>query len=67
MTDRFTLESQLDIRATDIAIIGMACRFPDANNPDIFWHNLCNGVESITFFTDAELEISDPALRNHPH
>lgn len=67
MTERFTLDSQLDIRSTDIAIIGMACRFPGANNPQAFWQNLCNGVESITFFTDAELEVCDPALLNHPH
>ena len=36
----------------DVAIIGMACRFPGANNIEEFWHNLCNGVESISFFDD---------------
>src|SRR5450432_1937829 len=30
-----------------IAIIGMACRFPGAQNIEEFWHNLQNGVESI--------------------
>lgn len=35
----------------DIAIIGMACRFPGANNIDEFWNNLKNGVESISFFS----------------
>ena len=39
----------------EIAIVGMAGRFPGARNLDEFWHNLCHGVESITFFTDAEL------------
>ena len=39
----------------DVAIIGMSCRFPGANNIDEFWSNLCNGVESITFFDDAEM------------
>ncbi len=38
-----------------IAVIGMACRFPGASNPDAFWENLCRGTESITFFSDAEL------------
>jgi phthiocerol/phenolphthiocerol synthesis type-I polyketide synthase E len=38
-----------------IAIIGMAGRFPGAKNVDIFWQNLRDGVESITFFTDEEL------------
>ncbi|AKG21612.1 polyketide synthase [Calothrix sp. 336/3] len=39
----------------EIAIIGMAGRFPGAKNVDIFWQNLRDGVESITFFTDEEL------------
>ena len=39
----------------EIAIIGMAGRFPGANNVDTFWQNLQNGVESISFFTDEEL------------
>ncbi|HEX2927595.1 MAG TPA: beta-ketoacyl synthase N-terminal-like domain-containing protein, partial [Ruminiclostridium sp.] len=38
-----------------IAIIGMNCRFPGANNIDEFWSNLCAGVESISFFTDEEV------------
>ncbi len=36
----------------DIAIIGMACRFPGAPNLDEFWHNLTSGVESITQLSD---------------
>lgn len=39
----------------DIAVIGMACRFPGANTLDQFWQNLCNGIESISFFTDEEI------------
>ncbi len=38
-----------------IAIIGMACRFPGAANHRAFWRNLCDGIESITALTDAEL------------
>lgn len=34
----------------EIAIIGIAGRFPDANDIDIFWRNLQNGVESVRFF-----------------
>lgn len=34
----------------DIAIIGMSCRFPGADDPDEYWHNLLNGVESIVEF-----------------
>ena len=32
---------------SDIAIIGIACRFPGAKNWREFWNNLINGVESI--------------------
>src|SRR5450432_1604607 len=42
-------------RLDGIAIIGMACRLPGANNPAEFWRNLCGGVESIRFFSAAEL------------
>jgi phthiocerol/phenolphthiocerol synthesis type-I polyketide synthase E len=39
-----------------IAIIGMAGRFPGANNIAEYWRNLRDGVESITFFSDEELQ-----------
>jgi len=53
----------------EIAIIGMACRFPGAKNVKEFWNNLQNGVESISFFTDTELLSSgvDPAMLNNPN
>ncbi|MDQ1351407.1 MAG: hypothetical protein QG657_1709, partial [Acidobacteriota bacterium] len=40
----------------DVAVIGMALRLPGAANIHEFWKNICNGVESITFFSDEELE-----------
>ena len=40
----------------EIAIIGMAGRFPGARSVDQFWQNLRDGVESISFFSDEELE-----------
>ncbi|WP_407884225.1 SDR family NAD(P)-dependent oxidoreductase [Scytonema sp. NUACC26] len=50
--------------AEPIAIVGMAGRFPGAKNVDEFWQNLREGVESISFFSDEELEAQgiDPAL-----
>ncbi|BFH67908.1 hypothetical protein J27TS7_37260 [Paenibacillus dendritiformis] len=39
----------------DIAVIGMAGRFPGARNIAEFWSNLQQGQESISFFTDDEL------------
>ncbi len=44
-----------DLNEFDIAIIGMAGRFPGANNITEFWNNLQSGTESITFFSDKEL------------
>ncbi len=44
-----------DVKQDDIAIIGMTCRFPGATTVEQFWQNLCQGVESITSFTDEEL------------
>src|ERR1044072_7749972 len=38
----------------EIAVIGMAGRFPGAKNLEQFWQNLCDGVESINFFTDED-------------
>src|SRR5205085_4287703 len=52
----------------DIAIVGMAGRFPGAGDLDAFWRNLRDGVESITFFSDEELAAVgvDPLLLKHP-
>ena len=40
----------------EIAVIGMAGRFPGAGSIDEFWENLKNGKEGIRFFTGEELE-----------
>lgn len=52
----------------DIAIIGMAGRFPGADSVEQFWQNLCDGIESITFFNDEELIAAgvDPELLKDP-
>jgi len=39
----------------DIAVVGMAGRFPGARNLDEFWRNVVEGIESITRFSDEEL------------
>jgi len=53
----------------EIAIIGMAGRFPGARNIQIFWQNLCAGKETVTFFSDEELVQTgvDPALLKDPN
>ena len=50
-----------------IAIVGMAGRFPGADDVEAFWRNLCDGRESIRFFRADELDPSIPsALRDDP-
>lgn len=44
-----------NINDSDVAIIGMSCRFPGAKTIEKFWQNLRDGVESITVFSDEEL------------
>lgn len=39
-----------------IAVVGMACRVPGADNVEQFWQNLAGGIESIRQFTDDELD-----------
>ena len=39
----------------DIAIVGMAARFPGAPDLEAFWRNLCAGVESVSRLTPQEL------------
>jgi len=53
----------------EIAVIGLAGRFPGAKNIDQFWQNLCGSVESIVPFSDHELEAKGvPAdWMNHPN
>lgn len=50
----------------DVAIIGMAGRFPGARDIPAFWENMKNGIEGISFFSDDEMEVEiDPNdLRN---
>ena len=58
-----------DYLGNEIAIIGMACRLPGAQNPAEYWDNLRNGVESIRPYTDDELRaagVSEKMIQ-HPN
>src|SRR5437868_2002448 len=48
----------------DIAVIGVAGRFPGASNVDEFWHNLRAGIESDKFFSDDELQAAGESSDN---
>lgn len=53
---------------TDIAVVGMAGRFPGARTPTELWANVRAGVESIRTLSEAELLAAgvDPALLADP-
>lgn len=52
---------------SEFAIIGMACRFPGANNLDEYWQNLLAGKETVSFFTEEELSAEvDAGERSNP-
>ena len=53
----------------EIAVVGMSGRFPGAADIEEFWKNLKNGNETITFFSDKELEDCgiDPILIKYPN
>src|SRR5689334_11259945 len=51
-----------------VAIIGMSGRFPGATTVEQFWQNLAAGVESLTTFSDEELQAAGvpPAVYHQP-
>ncbi|MFG6449091.1 SDR family NAD(P)-dependent oxidoreductase [Roseateles sp. BYS180W] len=58
-----------DRTGAEIAIVGMAGRFPGADNVDAFWRNLQAGLESVTRFDAEELRRQgvDAALLDDPN
>lgn len=59
--------SDMSDEENSIAIIGMAGRFPGAENVEKFWDNLCLGIESISHFSDKALKdagISEKLINN---
>ncbi len=54
----------IDDSSSDIAIIGMACRFPGCNTTDQFWKNLTLGKETISHFSNEELEKNEFEYHN---
>jgi phthiocerol/phenolphthiocerol synthesis type-I polyketide synthase E len=52
-------DSTENYNGSEIAIIGVSCRFPGAKNTTEFWENLCGGVESISFLKTEDLERSN--------
>jgi len=61
-------EETTKLNGAEIAIIGMAGRFPGARNIEEYWRILRDGIEAISFLSDEELDPSgiDAHLRSHP-
>ena len=58
---------QPDVADTDVAVIGMAGRFPRARDVDEFWRNLVQGVECIATLSEEQLRaagVSERMLRS---
>jgi acyl transferase domain-containing protein/thioesterase domain-containing protein len=49
------MTAEPEISPTDIAIVGMAGRFPGARSIDEYWRLLAGGVEGIVTYTEEEL------------
>ncbi|HXO20693.1 MAG TPA: amino acid adenylation domain-containing protein, partial [Thermoanaerobaculia bacterium] len=62
--------TRIERAGSEIAVVGLAGRFPGARDVEEYWRNLRDGVESIRFFSDEELLaaafpqelLSDPRL-----
>jgi amino acid adenylation domain-containing protein len=58
----------MNIPENAVAIVGLAGRFPGANDVAQFWRNIRAGITSIARFSDAELEDSFSAdIRHNPN
>ena len=54
MSDELAM-TEMETFDTDIAVIGMSCRYPKSRNLDEWWENLRSGTELISFFSEQEL------------
>ncbi|GHO70186.1 hypothetical protein KSC_090780 [Ktedonobacter sp. SOSP1-52] len=58
-----------ELNGLEVAIVGLAGRFPGAKNVEEYWQHLCEGTETISSFSEDELaaegvdahELQDPA------
>ncbi|OBX24917.1 amino acid adenylation domain-containing protein [Gelidibacter algens] len=66
-TKKTIKKGPVDGTSKDVAVIGMAGRFPGANTIQELWDVLKEGRETISFFTKEELDKTIPdGLRNDP-
>jgi polyene macrolide polyketide synthase len=53
-----TADDKKMVSRDDVAIIGMSCRFPGADNVDQFWQNLIDGVDSVREIPDGRWNVN---------
>lgn len=60
--------SDFELPLTDIAIVGLSCQYPGADNVEEFWYNITHKIDSITRFSKEELkrEAIPEELRENP-
>jgi acyl transferase domain-containing protein len=59
--------SEESLTGSEIAIIGMTCRFPGADTVEELWRHLCQGDELLSLLTDDELRaagVPEEVFRN---
>ncbi len=55
-----------EVASEDVAIVGISCRFPKAANKDVFWKNILDGRECITFMSEEQIK-ADRHLIGNPY
>ncbi|MCC2442993.1 condensation domain-containing protein [Bacillus cereus] len=58
------LSQDEDKSSKDIAIIGVACRFPQADKKEEYWYNLVNGLDGVREFPANRLKRIRPFLKD---
>lgn len=68
LAENTSLPVDVENTGFEIAVIGMAGRFPGAHNLDEFWRNLRAGVEGISSFSEQQVLAAgiDPDLAHRP-
>jgi len=58
-TKKATSSANQKVQAKPLAIVGMACLFPEADSLDMFWQNLASGKDCITDLPETHWKAED--------
>jgi phthiocerol/phenolphthiocerol synthesis type-I polyketide synthase E len=65
--NRIIYMGNVHLTGYEIAVIGMAGRFPGADNLKEYWNNLKEGIESVSYLDSEELKSIDSSLKDQPN